>query len=197
MNKPIILGLILFLVVFAAIFLIVQRRSGQEQAAPGAITIEKDAEGPSTRRINVKLFFNSGGSTVLVPEDRAILYEENLHAQIQELLKELIKGPKGALAATIPSGTQLRDLFISKDGIAYADFSSEISSNHIGGSAAEMDTVYSIVNTIALNFPQIKGVQILVEDQAVETLNGHLDLSRPLKPDKSLIQPIAKSSKKS
>lgn len=197
MNKPIVLGLILFLIAFALIFVVVQRRSEQKQSAPEALTIEKGGETPGSRRINVKLFFNSGGSTVLVPEDRAILYEENLHAQIQEVLKELIKGPKGALAGTIPIGTQLRDLFISKDGIAYADFSSELSENHIGGSAAEMDTVYSIVNTIALNFPQITGVQILVEDQAVETLKGHLDLSRPLKPNRSLIQIDEKSSKKS
>ncbi len=50
-----------------------------------------------------------------------------------------------------------------------------------------MNTVFSIVDTLTLNFPEIKRVQILIEDQAVDTLNGHLDLSRPLRQDLSFV----------
>ena len=197
MNKPIILGVVLFLIAFTAVFILVQRRPLPDDTAPAKAESGTDQSMPSQRRIHVKLFFNHSGSAMLVPEDRTVVYDENLHSQVREVLNELIKGPTGNLAATVPQGTQLRDLFISKNGIAYADFSAELSSNHIGGSAAEMDTVYSIVNTVTLNFPQIKGVQILVENQAVETLKGHLDLSRPLKPDLSLILRGAEPSEKS
>lgn len=41
---------------------------------------------------------------------------------------------------------------------------------------------YSIVNTLAFNFPEIKQVQILVEGEETPTLAGRLDLRRLLKP---------------
>jgi hypothetical protein len=47
--------------------------------------------------------------------------------------------------------------------------------------------VYSIVNSIALNVPEIQRVGILIDGAAVATLNGHLDTRRPFVPDRSLI----------
>ena len=58
---------------------------------------------------------------------------------------------------------------------------------HTGGSAKEMFAVYSIVNSLALNIPEIRRVGILIEGEAVDTLNGHMDLRRPLRPDSSMI----------
>jgi hypothetical protein len=56
-----------------------------------------------------------------------------------------------------------------------------------GGSAEEIYTVYAIVNSVALNIPEIRRVGILVEGQPVETLNGHLDLRHPLPPNLSIV----------
>jgi spore germination protein GerM len=189
MNRPVILGFVLFLVVFLLLLFAVKRRVPEESVAvPQMAGQETQSQEAIRRRINVKLLFNDGEPTQLVAEERSITYEENLHSQVKQVLNELIKGPEGNLVPTIPKGTRLLDLFISKDGIAYADFSSELVTNHQGGSAGEIDTVYSIVNTLTLNFPQIKRVQILVQDQAVETLTGHVDLSHPLRQDLSLLQ---------
>jgi spore germination protein GerM len=63
------------------------------------------------------------------------------------------------------------------------DFSRELQTNHSGGSAGELLTVYSIVNTLAENIHGISRVQILVEGNEVETLAGHLDLREPLSPN--------------
>jgi hypothetical protein len=38
-----------------------------------------------------------------------------------------------------------------------------------------------------VNFPAIRRVQILVDDHPAETLAGHVDLSRPLTPDMTLL----------
>jgi len=43
------------------------------------------------------------------------------------------------------------------------------------------------VNTVVTNFASIKRVQILVADRMADTLAGHVDLSRPLAPDFSLM----------
>ena len=55
----------------------------------------------------------------------------------------------------------------------------------VSGSSAEMLAVYSIVNTIAANFPNIQKVKITVEGNSGVVLN-HLDLSEALVPDYSL-----------
>jgi germination protein M len=192
MNRPIVIGIVLFLVIFGALFYFVKHRPApppQNQTQPVTpSTVSKPAENQANqRRINVKLYFASSNSILLQAEDRFVPYHDNLHDQAFEVMKELVKGPSGELIPTIPEGTIARDLFITKDGVAYADFSAALSANHKGGSLGEMNTVFSIVDTLTLNFPEIKHVQILIEDQAVDTLNGHLDLSRPLGQDLSFV----------
>lgn len=190
MNKPIVIGIALFLIVFVAIVFLVKRRPSESVAnlsVPTPATPSGDQPGAIQRRINVKLFFTNSDSEVLIPEERSIIYSEDLISQAKEVLRELIQGPQEKLVPTIPKDTQLRDLFISKEGVAYADFSGELAAAHPGGTTAEIATIYSIVNTLTLNFPQIEKVQILVNDQSVETLKGHVDLSRPLRQDLSLV----------
>lgn len=193
MNRPIVIGIVLFLVIFGGLLYFVKHRPTpptqiQQNQTSTSNTIPKPEENPvNQRRIIVKLYFASINSTLLQAEDRFVPYHDNLHDQAFEVMKELVKGPSGELIPTIPEGTIARDLFITKDGVAYADFSAALSANHKGGSLGEMNTVFSIVDTLTLNFPEIKRVQILIEDQAVDTLNGHLDLSRPLRQDLSFV----------
>ena len=191
MNKPIVIGIVLFLIAFSAIVFLAKRRPPESaDVSPAAAPVAAAADQPGTiqRRINVKLFFTNSDSAVLIPEERSIIYNEELISQAKEVLRELIQGPQEKLVPTIPKDTQLRDLFISKEGVAYADFSAELASAHPGGTTAEIATIYSIVDTLTLNFPEIKKVQILVNDQSVETLKGHVDLSRPLMQDLSLVR---------
>jgi hypothetical protein len=56
-----------------------------------------------------------------------------------------------------------------------------------GGSEAEIMTIYSIVNSVVANVQQVRRVGILINGQPVETLNGHLHLLKPLRPNFSLI----------
>ncbi|HEV7500454.1 MAG TPA: hypothetical protein VGQ33_10650, partial [Vicinamibacteria bacterium] len=51
----------------------------------------------------------------------------------------------------------------------------------------ELLSVYSIVNSLTVNFPAIKRVQIHFDDRPAETLAGHIDLSRPLSADMTLL----------
>lgn len=194
MNRPIIVGIVLFSIVFGGILYLLKRRptgptiQNQTPSSTAVKTASRpDETQENQRRINVKLFFAANNSTMLQAEDRFVPYHETLHDQAFEVLKELVRGPVNDLIPTVPEGTEARDLFITKDGVAYADFSAALSANHKGGSLGEMNTVFSIVNTLTLNFPEIKRVQILIEDQAVDTLNGHLDLSRPLRQDLSFV----------
>jgi spore germination protein GerM len=87
----------------------------------------------------------------------------------------------------LPPTTRLRQVFVLEDGTAYLDFSPELRQGIGGGSEEEILAVYSIVNSVAINIPEIRRVGILINGRPVPTLNGHLDLRRPLRPDFKLI----------
>ena len=58
----------------------------------------------------------------------------------------------------------------------------------------ELMTVYTIVNAVLTNLPDLQEVQILIGGQEADTLAGHVDLRRPLRKNDSLIAgPIASS----
>ena len=139
---------------------------------------------PGTKTIN--LYFPNQEELVLKAEKREIA-KGDLTKEIQESVEGLIKGPQWNLTSSIPDGTRFLGVEI-KEGVAFLNFSKEISENHPGGSSAELQTIYSIINTITLNFPDIKKVQLLIEGKKVNTLAGHIDISFPLSQDKDLIK---------
>ena len=108
--------------------------------------------------------------------------ERHSPASTFKIVNALIAGPGGAAEPAVPEGTSLRQLYVDRYGTAWVDFSAELKANLPGGSASETLTVYAIVNSIGLNVPEIRSVGILVGGNPVETLNGHLDLRRPLPP---------------
>jgi hypothetical protein len=68
---------------------------------------------------------------------------------------------------------------IDNDRVVWLDFSDHLSRDHPGGSSAEIITVYSIVNTVLLNFTEETKVRILIDSLEIETLAGHIDCSKP------------------
>ena len=136
-------------------------------------------------RKEVFLYFSDSEGEYLIGEKRKILKKNEAKEEAKETIVELIKGPKGKLIPTLPSRTKLLTLQINDKGLAKVNFDPALSKDHPGGSSAEMMTVYSIVNSLALNFPQIKRVQILIDGKPIETITGHLSLRQPIptKPD--------------
>lgn len=135
----------------------------------------------------VIIFFPSEENSLLYPETREIYLTPSLIQQAKQVILELIKGPENNHLPSLPPTTKLREIFITDDGTAYIDFSKEIYQQHPGGSEAEIISVYAIVNSLTYNFPQIKRVQILIEGLEKETLNGHIDLTKPFSPRFNLI----------
>jgi len=137
----------------------------------------------------VFLYFTAGSQGMLVAEKRRVSDPENPVEFGQLIIRELIKGPANRnLSATLPEDTTCRALYITKNGTAYADFSSALKEKHPGGTEAEMLTIYSIVNSLALNLDKIQSVKLLLEGQEIKTLAGHIDLRRPFKADMRMVQ---------
>ncbi len=151
---------------------------------------EKEPEKKTVRheRKIVTLYFSEGKEEYLVGEKREILNRGSIQEEAKEVIDELIKGPKSKLIRTLPPRTKLLSLQIDERGLAKVNFDQALSRDHPGGSSAEMMTVYSIVNSLVLNFPQIKGVQFLIEGEKGRIIAGHLALDRPISSKTDLIK---------
>jgi spore germination protein GerM len=188
-RKKAVLFLILFflLAVLAVVFF---KNSGSERIKkPGEIPPPAvSAETPVQKSMKkVTLFFLREEDNQLVPEEREINSNPSAVREAEEVVAELIKGSKAGLVSSLPPETRLAQLFITKEGVAYVDFSKDLIEKHPSGSAAEISTVYSIVNSLAYNFKAIKKVFILIEGEERETLGGHISLDHPFLPDYSLV----------
>ena len=157
-----------------------------EEARPAR---EDEGAGRAERTINVKLFFQAADRPGLVMEERTVPFSSDLGTQLKAVVSELIQGSKSGLVATLPPETKVLEVFVSARGVAYVDLSKEASSG-TAGSHDELLSVYSIVNSLTANFPAVKRVQILVDDRPVETLAGHVDLTRPLSADMTLLASV-------
>ena len=158
-----------------------------EPSAAGAPGKEEEAAGVVERKINAKLFFQSADRRGLVIEERPVAFSTDLSRQLRSVVEELVRGSKIGLGSTLAPETRVLDVFVTPRGIAYVDLSKEAVAGHPGGSEAELMTVYSVVNSLTTSFPAVKRVQILVEDRPAETLAGHIDLTRPLPPDMTVL----------
>lgn len=186
------------LVAFMALLALTAPRWAAILRSPAAVPPEGEEaeptpspEGPpageAARRIRVRLYFEAPDRGALLPEEREVVYSSDLAAQLRTVVEELAKGSTTGLLPTLSPGTRVLEVFVRRDGVAYVDLSGEAASGLPGGSQPELLAVYSVVNTVVTNFPATSRVQILVNDQAVASLAGHVDLSRPLAPDMTLL----------
>ena len=140
---------------------------------------------PAATRKGVLFFVTDG--TRLAREARELPTCTDTDACLKDLLDELFSGPVGDLDEALPEGSELTSVRL-QGNVATVDVSRSFAGDLPVGSSAEMLAVYSIVNTVCFNFPQITGVRITVAGGA-KKLN-HLDLSEPLPPDYSLEQEV-------
>jgi spore germination protein GerM len=159
--------------------------AGAETAQPAPEGDERRAAAPLSRAL-VTVYFPSASVGGLLGENREIFNTSPVE-RAKQILSDVIAGPEGpdALPA-LPAGTRLRQVFVLESGVAYADFSAQLRDGMSGGSQTELLAVYAIVNSVALNVPEIRRVGILVEGEPCESLNGHVDLRHPLAPKPSL-----------
>jgi hypothetical protein len=143
---------------------------------------------PTDPPLSVKIFFPAvDGDVLLTAEDEMIFKSAELGNRARQILQKLQEGPQSEkMSPSFPKDTKLQDLFISEQGIAFVDFSNAIAANHPGGVRNELATIYSIVDSLTYNLPEIKQVKILIGGVEKETLAGHCVLLLPLDMDLSI-----------
>ncbi len=178
---------ILFLIIagFSAYFFVIPWISSQ----PVRQIEKKTATNiPEAEKIKRTLYFSLDDR--LASEEREIiLKKDDFATQVKDVLRELIKGPVNDLRLTplIPEETKIKSIFLDNNSICYLNFSREIQEKFPGGAWTELLSLYSIAHTVIENFPEIRGVQILVEGYSIETLTGHIDARYPFQRREDLV----------
>lgn len=147
---------------------------GTDPRAVGPIPLADAA----TEDMTLQLFVIDSANRRLVPAVRRVEAPRTPSARARAALEYL----KNARGSPLPPDTVIREVWVSDAGIAYVDFGAGFPGNMPQGSMAEIHAVYGVVGTLTASFPQISAVQFLVSGQPVDTLTGHVDLSRPVEP---------------
>ena len=135
-------------------------------------------EEPLSARVH--LYFADADTLRLRAEDRNLPRLEDTAADVRQMLEALIAGPQSSLTATLPALTPINATFYNhSDQTAYVDLGGAVADSFPGGAATEMLAVYSIVNTLIVNNPAVRRVQILIDGNEADTLAGHFAIKHP------------------
>jgi Sporulation and spore germination len=152
---------------------------------------------PTDPPMMVKVFFPAAsGDTLLVAQDQTIFKSAEISNRARQLLQKLQEGPQtDTMFPPLPKDAKVQDIFISEQGTAFIDFSDALVTGHPGGVLNEQATIYSIVDSLTYNLPEIKQVKILVGGVEKETLAGHCLLLLPLEMDLSITNVMPREEK--
>lgn len=140
------------------------------------------------------LLYPAEDDLLLTPFTVPLATRGNPQADMAELLSRYIVGPPGAgQIQPFPEHCALKSIFSLGQGQVVIDLTGPVREG--GGSDTEIARVYGLIDTLAWNFPDVKSVKILVDGQEVETLMGHLDLSRPLPPEPGMLSLILRQKR--
>lgn len=137
-----------------------------------------------TKKATVTLYFANDTAEGLTTERRELEIPASSTLE-KVVVEELIKGPKNQGGISIiPTETKVLSVE-TKNGVCFVNLSKEFVDKYQGGTAGEMLTIYSIVNTLT-ELDTISSVQILIEGEKRDAF-VHLAINEPLARNKSLI----------
>ncbi len=112
----------------------------------------------------VSLYYLDEQATTLKKEDRLVDVKSLVNNPYETLFNLLKEKPKAEnLKSAIPDGTIFQKAEL-KNGTLYLDLSKEFIDNHPGGKNEELQTIYSIVNTLS-ELIEVNSVKFLINGE--------------------------------
>ncbi len=154
-------------------------------AAPAAEADEASATG---EMLTAELYFPGTGGW-LHAERRELPANAEIAERVSTVVETLLAGPRDSgMRPPLPGDVTVRRVYLAEDGLAFLDLQSpEDAPPPASGSLREMLTVYSLVNTVVLNFEELERIVLLWNGRQRRTFAGHLDTMRPLTANTDLI----------
>ena len=92
----------------------------------------------------------------------------------EDIVRELLRGPKGELERIVPPEAELKAFYIDTDGVAYIDLDRQ-SLGLPKDAFEEYLAIQSFFQSLRKNIPGINAVKFLIDSKEVDTLWGHID----------------------
>ena len=182
-------GKVIFSVIAGIVIcMIFFQKSAASQGIDRVEQNKKHTETEPMAKSVVHLYFADKNNSFLKSEERELLHSNNPTEFGKAIIAALIDGPRTGLIRNILEGTKLKAFYLTEDGTAYADMSDDIKEGQSGGVKSELFAIYSVVNSLVLNIPDIHAVKFLINGKESMTLNGHIDLRFPFKANMLLIR---------
>jgi len=170
------------LVALLALVLIVALFGGTNRQA---LTEAPVVVAPLIEPREVVLYFVDSTGLQLAAEEREIAGCNDERQCIAQTLTALAEG-SAELQAVIPARTRVLGIDIVQD-LATINLSRDLSDHHPGGSLSELLSIYSVANTLRVNFPYLRSFQFLIDGEKRKILRGHVDISGPIEADFRLL----------
>jgi hypothetical protein len=123
----------------------------------------------------VTLYCPSDG--MLLPVPAAIKRQSDTQALAREALIALFTDPRSSQAAVLKD-LKLQEFYLDASGTAYVNLTQNQQAQIRASLGEELAALYAVVDTLTLNFEEIKQVIFLLDGKEARTLAGHVDLSR-------------------
>jgi len=190
MSKRLLIALgslaFVFLAVSLALFFKARGRAGlpKSEAVP---EVSQEAI-PRTEILKVKLFFFSEESTRMTPVGGEMAVPE-IREEIYRRFLDLLMKKESRHITPVPEGIDVQGVFfLAGPGMLVLDFNESLLTFFPGGTEAELQFVFFIVDNVCYNFKEVKKVKFMAGGNEIKTISGHLDLEQPFFPDYSHIQ---------
>ena len=109
----------------------------------------------------------------------------------QALVQALLEAEGDGLLPAVPGEVSVERIELGANGVAYVDLGGTPLAL---GTRGELLSVYSLVNTVAMNLGSVNSVVLLWNGNQRETFAGHIDTTRSLKPRPQLVREGGSSS---
>jgi len=183
-----ILAVIGIVFIGGAVCLIFQDAYAQGAQSNRTNSLARPAGPTQSKKSAAHLYFSDRDNYYLMSEQRVVIHSGDPVGYARSIVQALIKGPQNSLVRTIAADTELRAIYIIPDGTCYVDLAQAAGTHHPGGCNSELLTIYSVVNSLILNVPEIKRVKLLIDGNEAQTLAGHIDLEFPFDANMLLIR---------
>ena len=146
---------------------------------PGTVAAGQEKTGSDAAAFSEAfLYFADVQGTNLTAVARQFPPGMDAHRMGRAVLDALMQGPTGERGMRIfPEHTRVTALFITEDNDAYVDLAVDLEKMAPTDTMTEYLGVYSLVNTLTVNIPQIKQVKILLNGEEDASLGGHISLA--------------------
>ena len=178
-RQRVLFGILVVLLIGAAGMLLFWPRAPR---APQPDATQDDVARPTAAERSLQLYFADADAQGLVAEKRMMRLGGALEDNVEAAVNALVAGPgEHEHASVLPSEARLlQTYYTDATRTLFLDFNSALVTKHPGGSTAEYLTLSALVRTVGANFPEVTRLQILVDGQAIDTLAGHFDISKPI-----------------